>query len=143
VAAVALKDRDRVAIALEQADGTDLEGKSLDFTFEGVSMDPLALYAHPKPRVRRGERVFAGNPKYPATTQAPLRPGIDGRVARFQLLHIEAQHTPPLTIWIEPLGAEALLHWAARAREGTANPTAPRETASAGTSSRACFSPRA
>jgi hypothetical protein len=125
VAAVALTDRDRMAIALEQGDDTTLESKVANYTGEGMGMDPLAIYANPKPSVRRGEQVFAGHPKYPATTQAPLRPGIDGRVARFHLLHIESLHAQPLTIWVEPLGAEALLSWSAQQAGRSAAPAVP------------------
>ena len=103
----------RLAIAIERADEASLDDELSNDTGEGAGMEPLVIYAHPKPRIRRGEQVWAGNRKYPATTQAPLRPGIDGRVARFHLLHIESPHSQPLTIWVEPLCAEALLKWAA------------------------------
>ena len=112
LAAVALTDRGRLAIAIEQGEDTTLEDRVANYTGEGMGMDPLAIYGSPKPSVRRGEQVFAGDPKYPATTQAPLRPGMDGRVARFHLLHVESPHAQPITIWVEPLGAEALLNWA-------------------------------
>jgi hypothetical protein len=114
LAAIALTDRDRCAIAIEHGDDTELESTIDDFTGEGIGMEPLALYGRPKPRIRRGERAFAGHPRYPARGQAPYRAAVSGSLARFQLVHIESEHAAPLTIWVEPACVDALMKWSAQ-----------------------------
>jgi hypothetical protein len=116
VAAIALTDRGRCAIAIEHGDDPELESQVVDFTGEGMGMDPLALYGSPKPRIQRGEQAFADHPKYPARGQAPYHPGASGSVGRFQLIHIESEYAAPITIWVEPAAVAALLKWAEPAK---------------------------
>jgi hypothetical protein len=113
LAVIALTDRGRCAIAIEQGDDTELESELADLTDECMGLEPLAVYDRPRPRIQRGEHAFAGHPRYPARGQAPYRAALSGSFARFQLVHVESKHAEPLTIWVEPACVAALMKWAA------------------------------
>lgn len=126
--AFALSDQDRCAICIEPGDHTKMKDKLDAMKGEHLGMSPYALFGAPKPSIRRGREVFAQHPDCPRPDQGPKMVGMSGKLETLELIHIEPAGAPPLTLWIEPLGAQALLAWSQLATTEPFGAAYPRTT---------------
>ncbi len=110
--AFALSDKDRMAITQEQGDQTSMRDRLDAMKGEHLGMDAFAQFGVPKPQIRYAEEAFAGSSDLPNDRQRPELACMSGKVERLALIHIEpAGGAKPLTVWIDPQGAETLIAW--------------------------------